>query len=133
MSNDSIILYIVLRQSLHLNLNETSQCVANATQHLLLKYFTWQVLGVKTKLDSLLNDEHVKMTTQWLSTQSKKAIVSADEDTWNQIKKEFCAGKDMFVVKNVDCVKSEMETTLILWPMKNSQIPEYLKNLAPIA
>lgn len=123
-SDDTIILYIILRESLHLDNDKTAYCAANAVQHILLKYFMMQLLAQKTHLDTLINNVNIKTTTKWLASQSKKTIVSVDDDTWHKVKHEFSVGKDLFCLK--DDAQNE-ETTLVFWPIQNSCIPVYLK------
>lgn len=126
-SDDTIILYIILRESLHLDHEKTAHCAANAVQHIMLKYFTMQLLAVKTHLNTLANDDHVKTTTQWLSSQSKKSIISVSDSTWDKLKQEFSLGRDLFCLKDVESAETDIETTLVFWPVRNSRVPEYLK------
>lgn len=128
-SDDTIILYIILRESLHLDNDKTAHYAANAVQHILLKYFMMQLLAVKTHLDTLTNDDHVKTTTKWLASQSKKTIVSVDDDTWNKLKVDFSLGKDIFCLKDIESKDMDVETTLVFWPAKNNRVVRYLNNL----
>ena len=123
-SDDTIILYIILRESLHLDHDQTAYCAADAVQHILLKYFLMQLLAQKTHLDALINNTHVKTTTQWLASKSKKTIISVDDDVWNKLKQDF--SKDLFCLK--DKAQEDIETTLVFWPVQDGNIP-YLKNL----
>lgn len=129
-AQDPIVLHIILRQSLQFNNSKTTYCVANAVQHILLKYFTLQVLSVKTHNSSLIKEDYLKDTTKWLSSQSKKTVLSVDENVWCKIKHDFLLGKDIFSLKEMD--NSDVETTLIMWPIKQSTLPSYLKELTPI-
>lgn len=123
MPDEPIVLYIVLRQSLQLNADATSHCIANAIQHILLKYFTLQVLTVKTHHP--LMEDRVATTTKWLSSHSKKVIINADDDLWFKVKQEL--GKDLFCLTDLEADYSDVETTLILWPLQDSLVPAYLK------
>lgn len=125
---DTIILYIILRQSLQLNEVETAVYIANAMQHILFKYFTLQLLAVKTSAPSLVNDKHLQITTKWLSSKSKKHIVSADEEIWLKLKNDFNAGKDFFAIKSEEVAQADVETALVFWPEKYSLIPDYIKS-----
>jgi hypothetical protein len=125
--NDPLVLYIVFRQSLQLDNNKTAYYAANAVEYLLMRYFTLQVVAVKSNLASLIHDGNLKATTTWLSSNSRKAIVCADDDVWNKLKSEFAVGKDLFCLKSPD--EAETETTLVLWPSKHSCIPSYLTEL----
>lgn len=127
MVDDPIVLYIVLRQSLKLDEDQISHCSANAVQHIMLKYFTWQLVGAKAHQPSLFNDEHVKSTTKWLGSRSKKAIVSVNEEVWFQLKADFKLGHDLFCLKDIESDSVDTETTLVFWPLPYSQIPLCLK------
>jgi hypothetical protein len=126
-SDDTIILYIILRESLHLDNDQTAYCAADAVQHILLKYFLMQLLAQKTHLDELVNNTHVKTTTKWLASKSKKTIITVDDDVWSKLKHEFSVGKDLFCLK--DKAQEDIETTLVFWPAQDSRIPLYLKNI----
>jgi len=124
-SDDTIILYIILRESLHLDHDQTACCAADAVQHILLKYFLMQLLAQKTHLDSLVNNSHVKTTTRWLASKSKKTIISVDDEVWVKLKQEF--SKDLFCLK--DKTQEDIETTLVFWPAQEGNIPLFLKNI----
>lgn len=123
MNGETLILCIVLRQSLHADEDARAHYAANAVQHLLLKYFTLQVLAVKTH--QAIQTTHVADTTSWLASHSKKSIISVSDELWDRLRNE-CA-KDSFCLKDLEDEKSEVETTLVLWPTKMSCLPEYLK------
>lgn len=125
--DDPLVLYIILRQSLSLDNNKTAYYAANAVQFILMKYFTLQVLAVKTNLNSLVNDTHVKMTTNWLASRSLKSIITVNDDIWENIKQKFNIGTDLFCLKDPNL--SEIETTLVFWPIKYSNISSFFKNL----
>jgi hypothetical protein len=127
-SDDTIILYIILRESLHLDNDKTAYCAADAVQHILLKYFMMQLLAQKTHLDVLMNDVHIKTTTKWLASQSKKIIVSVDDEIWGKLKHEFSLGRDIFCLKDKLEDDTDIETTLVFWPVQDSHIPVYLKS-----
>lgn len=126
MDDSEFILYIILRGSLHLDTHQTNYCIANAVQHIMLKYFTLQVLSVKAHINS---NNHLSDTSKWLATCSKKRIISVNDDVWDKLKAEFNVGKDVFCLKNeVVSVGKEIETTLIMWPSQYNNIPNYLKH-----
>jgi hypothetical protein len=124
--DETIILYIILRESLHLDNDKTAHCAANAVQHIMLKYFMMQLLAVKTNLDTLANNDNVKITTQWLSSESKKTIISVNDNIFDKLKDEFSVGKDIFCLKDIECKDTDIETTLVFWPTKNSRVLEVL-------
>lgn len=126
-SDNTITLYIVLRKSLRLDNEQVAYCAANAVQHILLKYFMMQLLAVKTHLDTLSNDDRVKTTTKWLASQSKKTIVSVNDDTWEKLKHEFSSGKDIFCLKNIEAAdNANAETTLVFWPADCERVSQFL-------
>jgi len=126
-SDETIILYIILRESLHLDNEKIAHCVANAMQHIMLKYFMMQILAVKVR-SSFADNDAVQTTTKWLASQSKKIIISVDDEDWNTLKQEFSLGKDIFCLKDLEGV----ESTLIFWPSKCSRVPQLLKGAISI-
>lgn len=127
--DDQIVLYIILRQSLQLDKYQTANFTANAVQQLLLRYFTLQVLAVKTKDNlSATNLDRLQVTNLWLSSQSKKRIVNADEDVWNKIKSDFAVGREVLCLKET-VVEPETETAFVFWPSKFSCLPDFITAL----
>jgi hypothetical protein len=128
--DEPIVLYIVLRQSLQLNKYQTAHFTADAVQQLLIRYFTLQVLAVKTgdKLASVCKPDHLNTTTMWLGAQSPKRIVSADEDTWAKIKSQFALGMDLLCVKE-KIVEPNTEAALVFWPTRESCLPNFITEL----
>lgn len=127
--DDPIVLYIILRQSLQLDKYQTAHFTANAVQQLLLRYFTLQVLAVKTKDNlSASNMGRLESTNLWLSSQSKKRIVNADEQTWDKIRGEFVVGREVICLKET-VLEPETETAFVFWPSKYSCLPEFIKTL----
>ncbi len=125
--NDPILLYIIFRESLHLDNKQIAYYAADAVQHILLKYFMMQLLAQKTHLDVLRNDAHITMTTKWLASHSKKAIISVDDDIWFRLKNDFSMGRDIYALKDKAIDDLDIETTLVFWPAPDSQVPTYIK------
>jgi hypothetical protein len=127
--DDPIVLYVILRQSLCLDKYQTATFTANAVQQFLLRYFTLQVLAVKTQ-DKLseCNMDRLQVTNLWLGSQSKKRIVNADEDAWFKIKSDFSVGRDVLCLKE-NVVEPDTETAFVFWPSKFSCMPEFIKAL----
>lgn len=123
--DDEITLYIILRKSLHLNNSQEAYCVADAVQHILMKYFMLQILSIKTNLP--LENNHLTITTKWLSSHTKKNIISVNEDIWEKLKNEFNTGKDLFYLKNDSLPDPNAEAALVMWPLPSSSVPNYLK------
>ncbi len=99
------------------------QC-ANAIQQILLKYFTMQVVAVKTHNASLAKDPHLQHTAQWINEHSPKNIVQADDTAWEEVKTSCSLGKELLLFKD-----AEDETLLIYWPTPMDQIPTVITNL----
>jgi len=127
MEDDTIVLFIVLRKSLHLDDKQIAYCVANAMQHFMYRYFKLQVGAVITHSSSLMNDNHLLSTTKWLSSQAKKNIIDVDDDIWEKLKQQYPIGKDCFCLREPELTNMDAETTLILWPSQYSDVPDYLK------
>lgn len=124
MNEQDFILYIILRGSLQIDNDHIIYYVADAIQHIMLKYFTLQVLSVKANCKF---DENLSNTTKWLANNSKKHVAIVSDDIWNKIKNDFNTGKDIFSLKNDILLEKNVETTLVLWPTQCSNIPNYLK------
>lgn len=122
--NEEITLYIVLRKSLQLDHDQEVYCVAEAVQCILMKYFIRQILTIKARLPT---DNSLSLTTQWLSSQTKKTVKSVDDDVWEQIKADFNMGKDFHCLKTPEASSESPEVALVMWPLPNSAVPSYLK------
>lgn len=118
--DDPIVVCIIFRQSLNLDNIEIACYTADAIQHILLKYFTLQVLAVKTSSPIIKNDSHLENTSKWLSSHSKKNIHTVNEEVWNKIITEFYNNKSCFFLKN-----SNTETGLVFYPRHCSIIPQF--------
>lgn len=129
MTDDSIILFLVVRKSLNMGTAQTAQQCADAVQYILMKYFKMQVLSVKLHNEVA---ESIKLTTQWLANHSNKCIFCANDEDWEKLKHQFTIGKDIFLVKDM-LNQIESETVLVGWPIRYNCLPDSIKSLEPLA
>lgn len=131
MSKDPLVLYIVVRQSLNMDNGEIAIQVGHIVEKFLLKYFKIQICSSKKELmqfNILSNEDlkHAKETTEWIEHSSLKIVLSADDQSWSDIKKEY--GKELFIIKD----NFNSETALCFWPEHTSQISNMIKSLPAV-
>jgi peptidyl-tRNA hydrolase len=135
--HDPIVLYIVVREELLMSNGKCAAQCAHAVQHILMKYFKIQILhaALKHKPEACAkvfhqeDDEHIKITSEWIDHASRKVVLKADDKEWEKLKAEF--GDSIVVIKDAGYteVPSGSETCIAFWPQHKSQVSKTIKRL----
>ena len=132
---DPIIMYLVVRENLHMSIGKTAAQVAHAAQRLQQKYQEVNdeinsYLGYDSgELDSVPENLRDKshIFYQWLQTSVTKIVLKADEKEWAKLKEM------PDIVRIADAGHTELapgtETVVGFWPILKSQRPKVLKRL----
>jgi peptidyl-tRNA hydrolase len=64
---------------------------------------------------------------EWLASSYRKVMLGADEKEWERLKTEL----DVFLVRDAGAteVARGSETVIVLWPMRKSSRPKFLKRM----
>ena len=129
-TEDPIVMYLVVRESLNMSTGKISAQVGHAVQNLLINYFKIQIFASKKNLDILPEESllKAKITTDWLGHASRKVVLKADDKEWLKLKEHF---KDVIIIKDAGFteVAPGSETVMCLWPMLKSTAPKEIKRL----
>ena len=134
-SDDPIILYMVVRKELKMSTGKIGVQAAHIIQKLLMRYFKDQVLSKSKQLQEtlhLISDKElarVNLLTEWAGKSSAKILKGATDKEWEALKEEF--GKDMFIVRDAGKtqVAPETETIGCWWPVRKSEASASIKAL----
>lgn len=127
MSDDPIVMYLIVRESLGMSIGKTAAQCAHASQMLQIKYN--ELLNKITKeIENLTKEPNWAQEYpqyfifyEWLSSSFRKVVLRADDKEWEKIKEHF--NNSTIVVKDAGLteVPSGSETVIGLWPMRKSE------------
>jgi PTH2 family peptidyl-tRNA hydrolase len=129
--SDPLVVYLIVRESLHMGCGKIAAQCGHGIQKLMLHYFTVQVIKVKCHDNiNLPTDqiEFVERTSHWLKADSRKVVLSADDESFERIKEIY---PHHFLVKDNGLTEVEpgSETIICLHPLYKSTADKVIKRL----
>lgn len=130
---DEIIVYYVVNYSLKMTGGKVAAQTAHATQLLMQDYLE---LAMHNRFPSRQNpkefysmyDEYWELFDDWLDSNYKKVILSANQSQWEYLKKS--KQKHLIVVDmGLNEIKPNSETVMVFYPMEKSTVPKQIAKL----
>src|SRR5271157_657379 len=112
MSEDnSLCMYFVVRDSLHMSRGKIAGQVGHATGYLFLRY-----MEIKSSPEGYLFKEWMR------DGNHAKVVLGASEGEWAKVKEEFGSNPNCFVVRDAGHTElaSGTETVMGIWPMQKN-------------
>jgi peptidyl-tRNA hydrolase, PTH2 family len=130
--NDPIVLYLIVREELNMSIGKTAAQVGHGVQYVLMHYVKACALKAKMHDDNLFpkdEQDHIKLTTEWLGHGSTKIVLKADNKEWETLKAEL--GNSLFLVRDNGLTELTpgTETVMALSPLRKSTVPNRIRRL----
>lgn len=133
---DTLVMYLIVRESLNMSIGKTAAQVAHASQRLQQKY---QELNSEAEsyIDPVYHSgwgnipseiiENINIFDKWMNSAVRKVVLKADEKEWVKLKEL------PNIVLIVDAGFTELspntETVIGFWPMYKAEAPKLIKKL----
>lgn len=116
MENNPLIMYFIVRSSLNMGSGKIAAQCAHAAQIMTTIFWTLEE-----------KDPAKKTFQDWLAQDYRKVVLKAKDSEFNRIKNEFNCS--VVIDNGLTEVKPGSETVIVLYPMKKSEQPPFLKRL----
>ena len=132
MSEDPIVLYVVIRKSLNMGTGKIAAQCCHASNAIIVRYFKAQLLKVKCiKCGGAFppeEEEHIRLTSEWMHCDPTIIVKEANDSEWERLKEE---NRDCYVVRDAGLteVAPHSETALSLWPRHRSTAGKLITKL----
>lgn len=134
LNEDPIVVYIIVREELHMSTGKIASQVGHSIQKLLLHYFAAQLLCACKKRSGTLpkaEEDRVNITSEWINNNSRKVVLKASEKEWTTIKSEFGKNNSIIVIDNgLTEVEPGSETVICLYPEHKSLVSKTIRRLS---
>jgi peptidyl-tRNA hydrolase len=125
-TDDPLIVYLVVRESLNMSIGKTSAQCGHAIQLLMQSYFDLHFSFPKHDTDAKL-----RRVIYWLRKdlpgKYRKVVCRADEKEWVKLKEEL--EHTVVIDSGLTEIEPNSETVLVFWPMYRSERTKTLKRL----
>lgn len=146
-ADNSIVMYIIVRESLNMSIGKTAAQCAHASQMLMVKYYEevksksnslqWQIKSVtdspaKEDLLSLYKElaPQISIMGEWLKLGVRKVTLKADDKEWVKLKSELNENQFVLVIDaGLTEIAAGSETVIGLWPIRKNDRSKLIKRL----
>jgi peptidyl-tRNA hydrolase len=128
MEDDTIAMYLIVRESLNMSIGKTAAQCSHAAQKLQIKFeeVEGKILCSENDQD---DDTHQNLYEEWLNNDYPKIVLKADEKEWIKLK-ESLSNYDVLII---DSGRTELlpntETVIGIFPMRKNMRCKLLKRL----
>jgi peptidyl-tRNA hydrolase, PTH2 family len=131
-TEDPIILYLVIRESLNMSPGKIGAQCGHAVEKFLDKYYNKlmsKIVESEVRQEPLFLDERMLLVEAWKKQGHTKVVLAADDKEWEKVREEL---RDTAYVV-CDAGHTELapgtDTVLTFWPVKKSMRPKIIKRL----
>lgn len=146
---DSIVMYLVVHESLGMGTGKSCAQCAHASQMLTLKYFEMKDLSrnLQREMQPLLQPKPtgselialkeqysalakpISIFGEWMNSSFRKVVLRASDKEWEKLKEEEKNNMVMVVDAGLTEIPSGSETVIGLWPIRKSKRSKTVQRL----